>query len=226
MSSLSALFVFGDEDTDTAQLSTVWERFDDLSAGGEWSEHLHDPSLEGYVVQEDPNDLLLRVGKDMIVGRLYADGANERTLGAPDLPHIEFHVEESLFERAEDETDRVAHADAFVDVLRETYFVLDPRPSVVYAMPESMQTAIWDSIGETPADADSLRRSRFNYLVWATVFTPQLVETYGRERLLSAPAWRTYEWDDGTVVLLSSADPLVQSNIDAMHDHLDIDPPW
>ena len=54
--------------------------------------------------------------------------------------------------------------------------------------------AIVDSIGETPVDSESLQKGRFNYLVWVTVFTPRMVETYGRDNLLSAPAWRTYEW--------------------------------
>lgn len=226
MSRLTALFVFGDDHVDARQLSSVWKRFDEISAGGEWSDHLHDPMLKGYVVQDDPHDGRLNVGKDMIVGRLHANGANKRTLGAPDLPFVELRIEEALFERAEDDGDRIAHADAFVDILRETYFALDPQPSVIYTMPESMRMAIVDSIGETPVDSESLQKGRFNYLVWVIVFTPRMVETYGREPLLSAPAWRTYEWDDGSIVLVSSADPLVQSNLDAMHAHFEINPPW
>ena len=225
MSSLSALFVFKDEQTNPEQLSKVWEQFKDLSSGGEWSDHLYDPALEGYVVQEDPNDFLLKVGRDMIVGRLYADGVDQDTIGVADFPFVEFRIEEALFERAEDEADRMAHADAFVDILRETYFALNSRPDVIYAMPESMRMAIVDSISETPVDLDSLQKGRFNYLVWVTVFTPRMVETYGRETLLSAPAWRTYEWDDGSIVLVSSPDPLVQSNMEAIHAHFEIDPP-
>ena len=223
MGSLTVLFLF-EGGTPTSQLSHVWERFNQLTDGDNWLDHIHDPTLEGYVVQPKPPDERLEVGKDMIAGRLYADGANERTIGAPDLPHLELRIEEALFRRPDAEGRREEYADALVDVLREAYFAFDSRPKVIYALPEPIQTAIVEYQDELPATVESLRTGRLNYPVWLTAFTPSLVETYGRETLLSAPAWRTYEWDDGSVVLVAYPDPKTPHLMDDIEEHLGLEP--
>lgn len=38
-------------------------------------------------------------------------------------------------------------------------------------------------------------------------FGPELVDEYGREWLLSAPAWKREEFEDGGIMLVASPDP-------------------
>lgn len=39
------------------------------------------------------------------------------------------------------------------------------------------------------------------------LFGPEMVEEYGREWLLDAPAWKRTELDDGGIMLVASPDP-------------------
>jgi len=39
------------------------------------------------------------------------------------------------------------------------------------------------------------------------LFSPELVEEYGRAWLLSAPAWERRELDDGAILLVTTPDP-------------------
>lgn len=49
------------------------------------------------------------------------------------------------------------------------------------------------------------------FAVWDyNLFSPALVERYGRERLLSIPAWRKVEFDDGGIMLEMSPSPITE----------------
>jgi len=58
-----------------------------------------------------------------------------------------------------------------------------------------------------PFTAESLAHDAYEHLSWITVFTPSVVETYGRETLLSAPAYETRERADGAVLIVAYGDP-------------------
>lgn len=210
---------------DPKQLDEVWKRFDALS-NGEETNPIHNPAHKGFVARNSPAEHHAEIGRDMLGGTLYANGSEEKNFVTPDLPYIELTIQESLFERADAKERREKYIDALVDILREVYFTLEPHPQFVYAMPEILWSTIAESFDEMPADAKSLQDKKVNYLPWLTVLTPPLVETYGQETLLSAPVWRIEEWSDGSIVLISSENPLVPENLQDLHDYLDLENPW
>ena len=55
---------------------------------------------------------------------------------------------------------------------------------------------------------DQLKRGELNSLFWLNVFSPAAVERLGRNRVLSAPAWKVEELDDGRVMLVVSNNPV------------------
>ena len=58
-----------------------------------------------------------------------------------------------------------------------------------------------------PVTGASLSENRIETVSWLMLFSPPMVESYGREWLLDAPAWKTRELDDGAVMLVASPDP-------------------
>ncbi|ELZ26983.1 hypothetical protein C475_08611 [Halosimplex carlsbadense 2-9-1] len=58
-----------------------------------------------------------------------------------------------------------------------------------------------------PMTDESLAENRINEVSWLMLFGPELVAEYGREWLLSAPAWKREELDDGAILLVASPDP-------------------
>ena len=43
---------------------------------------------------------------------------------------------------------------------------------------------------------------KVRYIYWANFFGPKLVKKIGREKLLSAPSWKTEELEDGGILLI------------------------
>ena len=64
-----------------------------------------------------------------------------------------------------------------------------------------------DSGPGIPVSQESLADNRIEAVSWLMVFSPELVEEYGHEWLLSAPAWERRELDDGAIMLVASPDP-------------------
>lgn len=68
------------------------------------------------------------------------------------------------------------------------------------------------SVGEDwgldkPVTDKSLDDDRIAEVSWLMLFGPEMVEEYGREWLLDAPAWKRTELDDGGIMLVASPDP-------------------
>lgn len=62
----------------------------------------------------------------------------------------------------------------------------------------------------------------FHYLYETNIFGPELVAKIGRERLLSAPAWKVEELDDGAILLIPSQHFSVdaEANVSAVIQYL------
>ena len=104
-----------------------------------------------------------------------------------------------------------------IEIVKVGYKATAEQPVAIYSTTPDMP-----DIGRPPFTAESLAKDRLTHLCWLTVFTPRLVETYGRETLLSAPAWHVEELDDGAILLVCHDDPSWRSSIQSVADYIGI----
>lgn len=115
--------------------------------------------------------------------------------------------------------------ESLFDVVKAVYQASDPPPTFVYGLQHNMEEALYNFDTPPPADSASLREDRIDYAVWLNVFSPRLVETYGRERLLSAPVWRAEELADGAIMLVYDDDPFFLASFGDLNEHLGLSDP-
>ena len=72
---------------------------------------------------------------------------------------------------------------------------------------------------EPPFAGESLSATTLNFVPWFTVFTPPLVDNIGRETLVSTPAARVEELDNGGVLLVTH-NPLAMEVDAEILDHV------
>jgi hypothetical protein len=107
----------------------------------------------------------------------------------PEEGYLQFSIEaENQFPN--DEQGFAAYQ-SWLELLKEMYSFL--QPLIVYQFNESRYNIEREDI---------LARTYLNWLYDIAIYSPPLVETIGRERLLSAPAWRVEAFDDGAVLLV------------------------
>jgi hypothetical protein len=94
----------------------------------------------------------------------------------------------------------------FAEMVATGYEATEQVPLAVFAVTPIHSAAI-SATENPPATAESLAHDEYEHLSWVTVFPPAMVDTYGRETLLSAPAWKTMELDDGAILLVTHEDP-------------------
>ena len=96
------------------------------------------------------------------------------------------------------------------DVLNRVAFVYQSVDGCQYAYGldvEHQHKLASDREPGIPVSQESLADNRIDAVSWLMVFSPELVEEYGHEWLLSAPAWERRELDDGAIMLVTSHDP-------------------
>lgn len=166
------------------------------------------------------DDSYLLENGDLAAGLFYRPPESEDTPPAeiPDLPFAGFDVQESYIEQAGNE-DNEKQLEAFLELVRDLYHAGDDRPAFGYGLQYHMGEGVWQ-IGTPPVDGESLADDRVNYAVWLNVFPPRLVETYGRETLLSAPVWRAEEFEDGAILLVLDDEPLYLAGFGDLNEHL------
>jgi len=112
--------------------------------------------------------------------------------------------------------------DELVEITTTGYQAAEQRPLAAFMLTLD-QGASSASARQSPVSPSSLLNSRYVALSWLTLFTPSMVEHYGREILLSAPAYHTEELDDGAIVLLCNDKPLdIDTDCQDVADHIDI----
>ncbi|MFA9428149.1 hypothetical protein [Natronorubrum sp. A-ect3] len=127
-----------------------------------------------------------------------------------------------LYDSDDDVTDPADEAalEELIDIVRLGYHATDDTPLAVYASTPK-QRFYRSEAEQPPFTARSLARDEYACLSWLTVFTPPMVETYGRETLRSAPAYRTRELDDGAIVLVCHDRPFDwDADCRAVADHI------
>jgi len=149
---------------------------------------------------------------------------------APDLPHVEIRSDPEPCRDALEAGDESALAERAINLLElaEAAYSGGPsRPKFVYGVSEPHYARLVENEVPPPVTAESLTEDRIEYASWLMAFPPSLVDTYGQETLLSAPAWQTSELPDGGVVLLATETPtnVCKPETRAIDQHLDLDPP-
>lgn len=165
-------------------------------------------------------------GEDEMTGLLSQRFADDGPPGRPNLPQIIWSIQQRRFDR---KNARFGHSfehrfEVFFDTIETIYHASQGRPAFAYAVQYNVDNAIVE-IGTPPVDADAIADDRINYAVWLNVFPPPLVETYGKETLLSAPVWRTDEWDDGSILLVAYEDPMSLAPVGELNEHLGLNDP-
>ncbi|GCE05491.1 hypothetical protein [Dictyobacter aurantiacus] len=80
---------------------------------------------------------------------------------------------------------------AWLELLKEVYTFW--HPLMVYQFNENRHNVTRDNI---------VSNQHLNWLYDIAIYSPQLVDAIGCERLLSAPAWRIDELDDGAIMVV------------------------
>jgi hypothetical protein len=107
-----------------------------------------------------------------------------------------------------------------IRILETGYYATNQHLLAVYGQPPD-QRHFEDMARHPPFTAKSLAHDEYEALSWLTLFTPSMVETYGREKLLSAPAHRIEELDDGAVLIVCHKKPLdPDTNCREVADHI------
>ncbi|SFR92873.1 hypothetical protein SAMN05216559_1170 [Halomicrobium zhouii] len=148
----------------------------------------------------------------------------------PDLPHVEIRYDPQPFSdalAARDESALAASAVDLLELVEGAYSGGPSQPKFVYGVSEPHYSRLVENDVPPPVSPESLAADRIEYACWLMGFPPALVETYGRETLLSAPAWQTTELPDGGVVVLATENPtnVCKPETRAIDQHLGLDPP-
>ena len=126
----------------------------------------------------------------------------QQSVNLADSPMIEFSLNDLQYLKGGEEHPLDVGSDEpleeLLDILKFCYTATEDRPVAVYST--TPDTPL--DLRKPPITAESVANGRLTYLPWLTIFTPDMVDEYGRETLLSAPAWHVEELDDGSILLV------------------------
>ncbi|WP_323676151.1 hypothetical protein [Halorubellus sp. PRR65] len=153
-----------------------------------------------------------------------------------DIPHLKQRIKEydCIKSRVSDsdidniEGEYVDRISDVVELIERVYNELAPKPAVTYGLTDAEQKCIHEMEGYgLPVTEDSLAAAELAHLPWLVILPPEIVTTYGRERLLETPVWKTKALDDGSVLLVSHVDILHQldSSMSERNEHLGMESP-
>ncbi|WP_276302586.1 hypothetical protein [Halorussus lipolyticus] len=142
-------------------------------------------------------------------------------------PLVKYFLVESQYLDEETHTTNISKAtplEQFIELVTIGYQATEQKPAAVYA--ESPPHNYWIATSGTPPfTAESLAHNQYHHLSWLTIFTPPMVEHYGRETLLSAPAWKVEELDDGAILVVCHDDVAEwQTDCHDVAEHIGL--PW
>lgn len=149
----------------------------------------------------------------------------------PDYPRLELSIDADQqirfpVELEGKETEK--YVSEAVSVIREIYELLEPKPTLVYGLPGNYHETIVVNGFDHPVSDESLAENRIEYIPWLVILPPAIVDTYGRETVLSAPAWQVEELTDGAILLVAYSDLVHGKDLDTApsNHHLGLPDPW
>ncbi|WP_159076952.1 hypothetical protein [Halococcoides cellulosivorans] len=124
----------------------------------------------------------------------------QRSISLADSPTIEYSISDLQYLKGGEEHPLDVELDEplreFINIMEICYMAVDERPIAVYSFtPDTPH-----DLRKPPITAESIAEGRLLYLPWLAIFTPQMIDYYGRETLLSAPAWKVEELNDGSIM--------------------------
>lgn len=121
----------------------------------------------------------------------------------PKAPTIEVQVSTPAFDSSTG-----VDPETLPSIVKQMYATVTPRPAYAYGLDEGHVEIIGEDGPESlPIPPETLEAGNINAVSWLMLFSPSLVESYDREFLLDAPAWRTEELADGAILIIACADP-------------------
>jgi len=137
--------------------------------------------------------------KEVDIG-FYKDGINDK------LIKISVRVWKYLFDEDDmgGEKNCVKNADVLLKLAKSLYYAV--QPIYGYWDLDIRFHWIYDYV-EDPETSKQLETLKIHRIYWVNFFFYELVEKIGREKLLSAPSWKTEELKDGGILLMLGPTP-------------------
>ena len=164
-------------------------------------------------VRVSPNIVESITNKAAVENYTYTTGG--RTIDLCDAPLLSYYIKDRdirEFNNSDDRDLTAQQLDDLVDMVRTGYEATEQRPVAVFATTPDM-VAFADVVGHSAITAESVAHDEYECLGWLMVFTPSMVEQYGRETLQSAPACRIEQFDDGSILLICNDRPFDHERI-------------
>jgi hypothetical protein len=89
-----------------------------------------------------------------------------------------------------------------LDILTFCYTATEKRPIAAYST--TPDTPL--DLRKQPITAESAANGQLTYLPWLTIFPLEMVRSYGKETIESAPAWHVEPLDDGSILVVCHND--------------------
>jgi hypothetical protein len=139
-------------------------------------------------------------------------------------PMVEYYLGTLAGLTAESSAEDRHPLDTLIDVVITGYEATDTPPlACVATMPH--HEYYYGEAQRPPFTAESLAHDTYDHLSWLSIFTPSMVEHYGRETLLSAPAWQIRELVDGAILIVCHDDTVDwQEDCRSTAEHIGL--PW
>lgn len=111
-------------------------------------------------------------------------------------------------EEAEQESikDTKKRIDEFIKIAKIIWNALDPKP--IYGIVDTYSNTSIACLYR-PHDEDILNLKIEPNFYWLNFFGPELIEKFGKEKLLSTPAYRVEELDDGILIIVTPVPPFL-----------------
>jgi len=191
--------------TDSIEIDFIWT---DLAAAPSLDklERLGEQT-DRYVTSMSPMDVVSfwdETNNPSIGADLDTHEADADWFTLPSLPAVSMDLATSDFEQS---PDLEATTRNLIDQVEYIYLSVDGCQYAYGLDVEHQHKLASDREPGIPVSQESLADNRIKAVSWLMMFSPELAEEYGREWLLSAPAWERRELDDGAIMLVTSHDP-------------------
>lgn len=156
----------------------------------------------------------------------FNDASHPEQVTVPNVPHLTLELPTDIYEGfGREHYDLDEQIEDLLELVKFVYSELRDRVLIVSGLSAPHGEQIVLEGMPPPVTEESLARNEIEYTSWLTIFPLAFVETYGKETLLSAPAWHSEELDDGAVLLVAYKNPAKEGETKPIDEHLGLDSP-